>query len=609
MKRASLTIETEKGRIRAPIVVVLGHVDVGKTLLLDKIRGTAVAYREPGMITQWVGMSFIPWPAVEKFTGPLLDAFKLRGKVKIPGFLMIDTPGHEAFSNLRKRGGSVADIAILVIDILKGFEQQTYESLEILMARKVPFVVAANKLDRLPGWKSHPNTPFIFSVQKQGEDAIIRLEEHLAKIIMEFARFGINADRYDRVRDFSKTIPIVPTSALTGEGIADLLVVLAGIVQRFLMNRLYVHDKPGEGVILEIKEEKGLGTTADVVLYDGKIRRGDIIVTAGVDGPFHTRVRALLVPKPLDEMRDPEDRFYLMDEVTAAAGIKLLAPGLEKAFAGAPVYVVPSEDQLQKYLEAVREEVSEIRIETEKEGVVVKADTLGTLEALVMYLRSRGIPIRKADVGPITKNDVVQASIVKQKNPLYGVILAFNVKALPEVEEEAQKYGVRIFYDNILYNLVDKYLKWMEEAKRRSIEEELSKVIRPGKIRILPGYVFRRSNPAIVGVRVEGGIIKPGYPLVRPDGRQVGHIMQIQKHGKALQEARAGDEVAISIRGNVIVGRHIKEGDVLYNYIPEEHFYKLVLELKDYLSEDEREVLSEYAKLRKKWKEKKSGGA
>ena len=589
---------------RPPIVVVVGHVDVGKTLLLDKIRGTMVAYREPGMITQHIGLSFIPWPAVEKFAAPLLEKFRLKGRVWIKGFLMVDTPGHAAFSNLRKRGGSVADVAILVIDVMKGFEEQTYECITLIQSRGIPMVVAANKIDRIYGWKPTENAPFLETIEKQNEFVQGRLEELLANIISEFEKLGIEADRYDRVRDWTRQVPIVPTSAVTGEGIPDLLVVLAGICQRFTKEKLKVTYGPGKGVIMEIREEKGWGKTADVVLYDGVIKKGDLIITAGLEGPIVTRIKMIVMPKPLDEMKDPEDKFMFMNEVKAAAGIKIIADGLEHAIPGAPIFIIDDESKIGEYEKLIKEELAEIRIETNKEGVIAKADTLGTLEAMLLYLRNQGIPVRKADIGPVSRRDVIEASIVKKKNPLYGVILAFNVKVPHEIEAEAQNHGVRIFRSEVLYRLVEEFTKWYREEKQAMIERELDKYIRPGKIRILPGCIFRRSDPAIVGVRVLEGVIKPGYPLVRPDGRRIGRIMQIQDKGKPISKAIKGMEVAISIEGHVIVGRHIKEGDELYVDVPEEHAYKLITEFRQYLNQDEIDLLREFMKLKKGWKEK-----
>ncbi|MBP1449557.1 MAG: translation initiation factor IF-2, partial [Thermoproteus sp.] len=504
--------------VRAPIAVVVGHVDVGKTLLLDKIRGTAVAYREPGMITQHIGMSFVPWTAVEKFAGPLLDRLRLRGRIWIPGFLFIDTPGHAAFSNLRRRGGSIADVAVLVADITSGLEEQGVESLKLIKARGVPFVVAANKLDRIYGWRSEPDRPFLSSVEGQDWHAVAQLEELLGKLIRQLAELGIDADRYDRVRDFASQIPIVPTSAVTGEGVADLLLVLAGVAQRFVSReKLSVSDGPAKGVVMEVREERGLGTVIDAIIYDGVLRRGDTVVTAGLEGPITAKAKMLIVPKPLDEMRDPEDRYKYAEEVKAAAGVRIVGDGLEAAVPGAPLLVAPS---VEEALRAVREEISAVKIESDREGVVARADTFGTLESMVLFLRQSGISVRRADVGPPTHKDVVEAVLSRRRDPAYGAILAFNVRVPPEVEKEAASSGVKIVKGEILYKVVDEYLKWARELKARAREAAISQLVRPGVIQILPGYVFRRRDPVIVGVRVVKGTVRPGYALVRRDGRE-----------------------------------------------------------------------------------------
>ncbi len=585
-----------KESIRALITVVLGHVDVGKTALLDKIRGTAVMLREPGTMTQHIGASFLPWSALEKMGERL--SMRIARRVKIPGILVIDTPGHEAFANLRRRGGSIADIAILVVDINEGFEEQTYEAIDILRSRRTPFLVAANKIDKIPGWKPHEGAPFVETIKRQDPAVVGRLEELLYNLISEFLKLGFRADRYDRVSDFTRTVAIVPTSALTGEGIPDLLLVLAGLAQRYMIDRLKVSSGAGRGVILEVKEELGLGTTVDVILYDGVIRRGDTIVVGGVGEPIVTRVKALLMPKPLDEMRSPEDRFLQVEEVRAAAGVKIVASGLEGALAGAPVVVVPEGADVERAKREVSEDVASIRRVRRSVGVVVKADTLGTLEALTDYLERRGVPVKYGDIGPVVKRDVVEASIVKQSDKRYGAILAFNVKVAPDADDLAKKYGIRIFRSNVIYRLVEEYQDWLrfeEERERRAL---LSKLIMPGVVRVLPGYVFRRSNPAIVGVEVLVGRIRSGYPLVTAKGKRVGEVMQIQQHGKPLKEAEAGRAVAISIRGNVIVGRHIKEGDLLYVDVPLDHINLLLTKFKSELTGDEIEVLKEL-RLRK----------
>ncbi|MEM4798893.1 MAG: translation initiation factor IF-2, partial [Sulfolobales archaeon] len=361
-------------RLRSPIVVVLGHVDHGKTSLLDKIRGTAVVKKEAGEMTQHIGASFVPAHVIESIAEPLRKIINF--KLQIPGLLFIDTPGHEAFANLRARGGSIADIAILVIDIIDGVKPQTIESIEILRSRRVPFLVAANKIDKIPGWRPYIDKPFLESIKMQDREVQKLLDDKVYSIAGSLLTLNFNAERFDRVRDFRRTVAIVPVSAKTGEGIPELLAVLAGLTQQYMSEKLRYAEGPAKGVILEVKEEPGLGTTLDVIIYDGIIRRGDLFVTAGVEGPIRSRVRALLLPKPLDEMRAPTDRFLSIESVYAASGVKIVAPDVESSIAGAPLRVVWSEEDIESVMKEVYEEVRELRIfSPDTAGVVLKADT------------------------------------------------------------------------------------------------------------------------------------------------------------------------------------------------------------------------------------------
>ena len=590
------TIEEKK--LRQPIVVVLGHVDHGKTTLLDKIRKTAVAAKEAGGITQHIGASLVPADVIEKIAEPLKKIIPI--KLIIPGLLFIDTPGHELFSNLRKRGGSVADFAIVVVDIMEGFKPQTYEAIELLKARRVPFLIAANKIDRIPGWKSHPDQPFIVSLRNQDPRVQAILEEKVYEIVGKMYELGLPAELFTRIKDFTKAIAIVPVSARTGEGIPELLAVLAGLTQQYLKNRLRYAEGPARGVILELKEVQGLGMAADSVIYDGVLNVGDRILVGGKNGVIDTTVRALLMPRPLQDIRSREVKFMPVDRVYAAAGVRIAAPGLEDALAGSPIIAVTSDEDAEKAREAILKELEEIRIRTDNIGVVVKADTLGTLEALVEALKRRNIPVRIADIGPVTKTDVIDASITKKHDKYLGVILAFNVKTLPEAQEEAKRLGVKIFTDNVIYQLLDAYDEWVKKEKEKERLEELNKLVRPGKFRILPGYVFRRSNPAIVGVEVLGGVIRPGYPVMDSMGRPLGRILAIKDRDKSLDEARLGSSVAVSIQGKILVGRHVDEGDIVYTNVSAEHAYRLITEFRDLLSKDELDVLKEIAEIKRK---------
>ncbi len=584
--------------IRQPIISVLGHVDHGKTTLLDKIRGTAVAAKEAGGITQHIGASEIPLDVIKEICGPLLE--QLDVELTIPGLLFIDTPGHEAFTNLRRRGGALADIAILVIDIMEGVMPQTEEALRILRRYKTPFVVAANKVDRVPGWQPHEDSPFLESFQKQSPEVQKRVEEKIYELIGQLHQHGFQAERFDRVRDFTRTVAIVPTSGITGEGIPELLMVVTGLAQRFLEEQLRIEvSGPGKAAILEVKKEPGLGHTVDAILYDGIIRTGDRIVIGHPEEPIVTRVRSLLKPKPMDEMRDPSDRFRKVDEVSAAAGVKISAPELDRAIAGTPLRVVGEDEDVEEVVKEVQQEVEEVTIETDKDGIIIKADTLGTLEAVVGEFKEKEVPIRRADVGDITKEDVIEAHAVAEKDPRLGVIVGFNVGITEEAEELAEEYDVDIIIDDVIYELVEKYEEMVEKRIERERRRRLDELVRPGKVKVLPGYIFRQSKPAIVGVRVLGGVIKPGYPLMREDGRELGRIKQIQSHGEPQEEAKRGEEVAISIEGP-IVGRHFEEGDILYTDVPSEHARLMFEEFWDLLTEDEREVLEEIAEIKRR---------
>lgn len=578
---------------------IANTVVVHNTTLLDKIRGTAVVSKEPGEMTQHVGASLVPASVIERVLKSLRHLFPI--KLSIPGLLFIDTPGHEAFSNLRRRGGSVADFAILVIDVNEGVKKQTVESIEILMRRKVPFVIAANKIDRIPGWKSSLDTPLTVSLKNQSEHVIEELDRRIYALVGQLSQINIPSERYDRVKDFRKSIAIVPISAKTGEGLAELIAVLAGIIQKFLTHRIMFTSGPARGVVLEVKEILGLGHCIDTIIYDGVLRRGDTVVVGGYEGPITTKVRALLMPRPLEEMRVAgESGFVSIDEVVAAAGVRVSAPDMEKVVAGAPLYAVESEEQVREYGRKILEELTQVRFAKNITGVVVKADTLGTLEAVVMTLEGRGVPVRLADVGPLTRREVIEASIVAKENKYLGVILLFNVKIPPDLEELVSVEGVKVFRENIIYRLIEAYENWVAEEKAKETYRKALETVFPAKFQVLPGYVFRRSNPAIVGVKVLNGVIRPGYKVMRSDGKPLGKIHQIQLKGKALHEARAGSEVAVSIEGDVLVGRHFNEGEILYTDPAEEDLSTVLTDFKSEVTREIVELIKEIIMIKQK---------
>ncbi|GAD52239.1 translation initiation factor 2 [Halarchaeum acidiphilum MH1-52-1] len=587
--------ETQHGGLRTPIVAVLGHVDHGKTSLLDKIRGSTVIEGEAGAITQHIGATAVPLDVVGEVAGSLVDP----SEFDLPGLLFIDTPGHHSFTTLRSRGGALADIAILVVDVNDGFQPQTEEAIKILADSQTPFVVAANKVDTIPGWQVHEDTPIQQTLDAQSDRVEQQFNEKLYEIIGELSDAGFTSDFYWRVQDFRSNVGVVPVSAMTGEGVPDLLAVLMGLAQRYMKEDMAIDVQgPGAGTVLEVKEERGFGTTLDVILYDGTVRADDTIVVGGVNGPIVTDVRALLKPRPLAEIRT-ESRFEKVDEIAAAAGVKIAAPDLDDAIAGAPVRAVRGRD-LDDVIADVQEELAEVAVDTGEEGVVVKADTLGSLEAMANAMEEAEIPIMRAEVGDIAPRDVAMATTVDEEE--YRAILGFNVDTLGDADDRAEQDDVQVFRSDVIYQLVEEYEGFVEDIERRQKEAVFENVMRPARFRILTDHVFRQSDPAVVGVEVLSGTLKRNTPVGYFEGNElerVGVVKGIQDQGEDVDEVRAGNEVAVSIDGPT-VGRGIDEGDELWVDLPEKHAKVLEQELLEEIPTDEREALHQYLETQRK---------
>lgn len=575
--------------LRTPIVAVLGHVDHGKTSLLDKIRGSAVIEGEAGAITQHIGATAVPLDVISSIAGDLVDP----DDFDLPGLLFIDTPGHHSFTTLRSRGGALADIAILVVDVNDGFQPQTLEALDILKRSETPFIVAANKIDTVPGWNATEDSPINATYEAQTDRVSSRLDESLYEIIGNLSDEGFSADLYWRVQNFQRNVGVVPVSAMTGEGVPDLLTVMMGLSQRYMKEEMEIDvTGPGVGTVLEVKEEKGFGTTIDTVLYDGTIRADDQLVVGGMNEPIVTDVRALLQPRPLAEIRT-ESRFEKVDEISAASGIKIAAPELEDAMAGAPVRVVRNRD-LDEVIQEVEAELADIAVDTAEEGVVVKADTLGSLEAMADALDEAEVPIVRAEVGDVAPRDVSVASTAD--DPKQQAILGFNVETLSDADQRAETEDVTIFTDEVIYQLIDEYEEYVDELERAQQDTILDNIVRPARFRILPDHTFRQNDPAVVGVEVNSGTVQNNTNIVKFDGSEperVGQVKGIQEQGEDVDEARAGNRVSVAIDGPT-VGRQIEEDDELWAEIPEKHAKILEQELASEIPGDELEALNMY---------------
>ncbi len=575
--------------MRQPVVVVLGHVDSGKTSLLDGLRGTAVQAREAGGITQEIGASFFPLETLEQICGALLD--RTGAALRIPGLLMIDTPGHAVFSNLRLRGGSAADIAIVVVDVLKGLENQTLESIDILKQRKVPFLVALNKIDMVNGWRKGTTGMLQEVMKAQPPEWNDELEERLYNVVGGLTRLGFQSDAYYRVKEFRQQVTIVPVSARYRAGIPELLAVLIGLSQHFLKGKLSSGQaKGGRGIILEMQEETGIGQTANIILTEGTLAVGDSIALVGREGAFRSKVKALFMPKPLDEMRDPRDKFTSVESVYAAAGVKLVSSDLAGVVAGTSVASFDGDAQFVALRSEMEKELSSVLVKTENMGVIVKAESVGGLEALLRMLEERGIPVRKADIGDITKNDIVDARVVREHDPYLGAILGFDSRILPEAKEFAA--DTPVFLSAVIYEVIDNYSQWAAATRESDQRSALSSLTRPCKLKVLPGTFFRRSDPAVFGVEVVGGLLKPKVRLMSGSGSELGTVSQIQENGKPVKEARRGEKVAVSVNGPTL-GRQVKEDDTLFS-LPTSHDARMLrTKFLSSVPEDEAKALEE----------------
>ncbi|MFW6286083.1 MAG: translation initiation factor IF-2 [Nanoarchaeota archaeon] len=584
--------------LRQPIISVLGHVDHGKTSLLDYIRHSKLTSKESGGITQHIGATEVPKEDVLN----IVSGFIPKDAVKIPGLLFIDTPGHKAFTSLRKRGGSICDIGILIIDINEGFKPQTLEALEILKSMKTPFVIVANKIDNVPGWKPDKTKKIIENIEFQRDEVKYRVEEKVYDIVGKVSEYSIDSDRFDRVDDFTKKVAIVPISAHTGEGIIELIVTLVGLTQKYMQDKLTIENENlAKGVILEVKDYPGLGQTIDVILHDGIIKTDDIVLALDVDSVQKSRLKSILKPSKLKEMRDTSTKFKTLKETHAAAGVKLACPDFKDIKAGMPIIALrknATKDSIKLAVDELEAQKAEVTLTNTQEGVLIKADTLGSLEALSNILAEHNIPIRKARIGKVTKKDIIDVSCDIEKNPKNALILNFNQDILPDIEIMAKNYHVSIISNDIIYKIVEDSVEWIENKEKEIERKKLESLVLPFEIKILKNCIFRGSNPAIVGVEVLGGTLRQNASLLTEYGKKVGSVKTIKDKDETLKSLEFKKSAAISVE-DMVIGRHVEEGDCLYSFMGEENFRNLKKH-KDLLSKDEVEVLKKIALVMRK---------
>jgi translation initiation factor 5B len=569
--------------MRSPICAFLGHVDAGKTSIMDAIRDTMNAYKESGGLTQNIGSTEVPTDRIKEIASDLLSKFNIN--IKVPSIIFIDSPGHEAFVTLRKRGASIADIAILTVDITEGIQNQTIESIEILKSYKTPFLIALTKIDTIRGFYKIENSSFLDFISKQNQDYAQKLDEKVYNIISDFSIYGFQTERYDRVKDFTKEIAVIPLSSVNGIGIKDLVVMIIGLSQRFLEL-----EKPGpnSAAILEEKNVKGLGKVYDAIVYSGRISVGDSVIVQTAEGPVENKIKGIMRLIPLEESRENFGKYESLSSIEATAPIRLILRE-PNAMIGTSIIVFSSEEEKKKIIEDINaENVGQNNDETK--GLVVCADSLGSIDAIKNIAGSFGIEIGKTKIGEPSKTDITTASING------GALLSFNVPISKQTESIAEEYGVKIISANSIYTLFDSYNEFKKELNNMNLEKKLERLKLPSKFVFIKGNIFRRSSPCVFGVEVLAGEIRPNYPVINSKGERIGRIIDIESDKMKLKKAVKGEKVAISV-DDAVYGRNILEEDILYTDISMPDIINFE-DVSAELTDDYREALFEIRKIK-----------
>ena len=573
--------------IRQPIVTVCGHVDHGKTSILDSLRNTSVQETEKGGITQKI--SFTSYPAEQlKKTCPLIESSGI--KLDIPGFLLIDTPGHAAFTNLRKRGGSLADLAVLVIDINEGIKLQTAEVIQILKHNKTPFLIALNKIDNISGWRTDLKMGLKENIESQAINIQNTFNERYMTLIGSLNSYGFESDLYFNITDFTKKIALIPCSARTQQGIPELIMMLCGLSQKYLVDKLKLGED-AKGVVLEIKKERS-GSYAEAILYDGQLKKSDQIALSNLDGkPLITKIRVLEEIEPLSAKFKPKEMVH------ASTGLRIQLVEKDEIFSGMPFEIY--KNNLQELKEKFKKQLSEsVNSLLEKQGIIAKADSLGSLEALLFLLKQNNIPVLKAGIGSIKKTDIVSAKANIEINELNAVILGFNVAIDEEAGILLKEEKIKVLTNEVIYKLIEDAVEFRKQKTKEIEKERLMGLASLFKIKILHQFVFRNLNPAIFGIRVEAGKVKKGLNLIDDKGEKIGRIKNIQHEKTSINEATQNMEVAVSVPG-VNFERVLKDKNYLYSDISEQHFRNFKKN-KDLLSSSEMKTLQEIAEIKRK---------
>jgi translation initiation factor aIF-2/yIF-2 len=618
-------------KLRSVISCIMGHVDTGKTKILDKIRNTNVQDGEVGGITQQIGATFIPYETLANKIKN--DSFEY--SIDIPGLLMIDTPGHKAFENLRSMGSSLCDIAIIVVDLMHGLEPQTIESMNMLRSINTPFIIALNKIDRLYGFVKSGDEKarnIRKTLSDQDENCISEFNTRSTKIIVQIMEQGFNAKLYWENDSIEDTISICPTSAITGDGLPDLLMNLIKYPQNhtYMSNNISLiqdfNPLAFKCIIMDSSKIDGLGVTIDVILINGELNQGDRIIIETTGGPINTTIRSLLTPPSNSESRVTNKSNYIYHKsLTGAMGIKIVANNINDIITGSNITKLSKsecftkeiinmpKDEPVEYEDVISDlaSKSKSKIELQDKGVTVHASTLGSLEALLYFLQKEcdpPIPVFQANIGNVMKKDVVKTNLSNTFGIQSGssglnefkTILAFNVKIDEDAEIQAKENGVKIFSAEIIYHLFDQFKKHKETLQQLRKDSFRNKMIFPCILKILPDCIFNKKNPLVFGVDVIEGNLHIGTPLSNSN-TYIGKVISIQKDHKEVDIGKKGSSVCIKVDNqenpSIAYGRHFDNTNVLCSKISRESLDVLKEHFKDDITRDDLALLVKLKKV------------
>merc|ERR1712018_74659 len=360
-----------------------------------------------------------------------------------------------------------------------------------------------------------------------------------------------------------------------------------------------------QATVLEVKAIPGLGTTIDIVLVNGKLREGQTMIVAGQEGPIVTQIKALLTPSKMQDLR-VKNSYIEHKEIVAAQGVKIAAKELEKTICGLNMLVANHSDEVEVCKEemAKRLETALSSFKIKDRGVFVQASTLGSLEALLEFLRSEKIPYAGVKIGPVVKKDVMKASVMLEHEEKYTMILAFDVKVERDAQEMADSVGVKIFRADIIYHLFDQFSAYQENLKRQKREQFKNVAVFPCKLRVMPNFVFNSRDPIVCGVQIEAGIVRQGTPMCVPSKSflEVGIVTSIQSNHKEVETARKGEEVCVKIEpipgeSPKMFGRHFDETDLLVSKISRASIDACKDYFRDDLSKSDWQLMIELKKV------------